>query len=176
MRTLVLGGIRSGKSKFAETLIGDGPARYIATGGDGSVDSAWARRIDAHRDRRPPSWKTVETADVATELRSAPDAPTMVDDIGGWLTTVLDRQCWDKRSIVAQTEELVSVVRDFPAPLVLVSLEVGMSVVPATESGRRFADELGTLNQYLAECCDRVVLVVAGLPVWLKPANMEATP
>ena len=182
MRTLVLGGIRSGKSQWAEatlgrewaeTASGNATVRYIATGGSDATDPAWANRIAAHQDRRPPNWETVETVDVATQLASNLGTPTLVDDVGCWLTAALDQRGWGSRSVAAEVDEFVSAVRGFTGPLVLVSPEVGLTVVPATESGRRFADELGILNQRLAEYCDRVVLVVAGLPVWLKPANTE---
>lgn len=176
MRTLVLGGIRSGKSRWAEDLISAEPVvRYIATGRPDSSDQAWSRRIAAHRKRRPDHWATVESAHVAGELRSVPDTPTLVDDIGGWLVAALDRRGWQDESTSADVDELLCAVADFTAPLVLISPEVGMALVPASESGRRFADELGTTNQRLAQHCDRVVLVVAGLPVWLKqPMNTEA--
>lgn len=108
-------------------------------------------------------------------MRSVPDTPTLVDDIGGWLVAALDRRGWQDESTSADVDELLCAVADFTAPLVLISPEVGMALVPASESGRRFADELGTTNQRLAQHCDRVVLVVAGLPVWLKqPMNTEA--
>lgn len=173
MRTLVLGGIRSGKSRWAERAIdGDRPVRYLATGPVPDNDPSWAARVGAHRERRPSAWNTVETVDVAAQLRAAPNTATLVDDLGGWLTATLDRRGWDDGSVVADVDELVSAVADFSAPLVLVSPEVGLTVVPAIASGRRFADELGTLNQQLARCCERVVLVVAGLPVLVKPTEV----
>jgi adenosylcobinamide kinase/adenosylcobinamide-phosphate guanylyltransferase len=173
VRILVLGGIRSGKSQWAESAITASvsdatPVRYLATGPVPDGDAEWARRVAVHRGRRPASWMTVETADVATELRSEHTA-TLVDDIGSWLTAAMDRaQAWDGGSVTADIEDLVEAVRAFPAPLVLVSPEVGLTVVPATASGRRFADELGGLNQRLADLCERVVLVVAGQPVSVK--------
>lgn len=177
MRTLVLGGIRSGKSGWAESAIARastrGTVRYLATGPDGTSDESWAARLAAHRDRRPSSWTTVETGDLAGELRAEPDAATLVDDVGGWLTAVLDRYGWDRPPPAGETDELLRAVADFAAPLVLVSPEVGLSVVPATDAGRRFADELGALNQRLADVCEHVVLVVAGQPVWVKPAAKE---
>jgi adenosylcobinamide kinase/adenosylcobinamide-phosphate guanylyltransferase len=146
VRTLVLGGIRSGKSCWAESVIADqSPVRYIATGPAPEDDSDWARRIAGHRDRRPNVWSTVESVDVAGHLRSDPDVATIAD-----------------------IDDLAAAVAETAAELVLVSPEVGLTVVPATESGRRFADELGALNQRLANCCQQVVLVVAGQPVWIK--------
>jgi adenosylcobinamide kinase/adenosylcobinamide-phosphate guanylyltransferase len=172
VRTLVLGGIRSGKSQWAEDWIGQaagpsGPVRYVATGAVNGDDD-FAARVSAHRSRRPVSWSTVESADVASTLRDSA-AATMVDDIGSWLVAAMDRRAaWTGGSIRAEIDELTSAVGEFTAPLALVSPEVGLTVVPATESGRRFADELGSLNQRLAAVCDRVVLVVAGQPLTVK--------
>lgn len=172
MRTLVLGGIRSGKSRWAETAFAGEPVvRYVATGAPADGDPTWARRVAEHRDRRAESWRTVETADVAAVLRDDPATATLVDDLGGWLTAALDRRGWDGGSVTADVDELVTAVDGFTAPLALVSPEVGLTVVAATASGRRFTDELGTLNQRLAQCCEQVVLVVAGLPVWVKPTK-----
>jgi adenosylcobinamide kinase / adenosylcobinamide-phosphate guanylyltransferase len=174
VRTLVLGGIRSGKSRWAEAAIAESleaeqPVRYLATGQAGGSDPAWWQRIAEHRDRRPPHWCTVETDDIATQLRRSPGTPTLVDDIGGWLTATLDRrQAWESGSVSADTDELLAAVVEFGSPRVLVSPEVGLTVVPATASARRFADELGALNQRLALLCDRVVLVVAGHPLPIK--------
>ncbi|BCO35573.1 adenosylcobinamide kinase [Mycobacterium heckeshornense] len=173
----MLGGIRSGKSRWAEAAIAesvppDQPVRYLATGGAGDGDEDWSRRVAEHRSRRPAHWSTVETDDIATCLRQSPDIPTLVDDIGGWLTATLDRErAWNTGSVVVDVEEVVAAVRAFRAPLVLVSSEVGLSLVPTTASGRRFVDELGALNQRLAALCDRVVLLVAGQPLPIKVAT-----
>lgn len=179
MRTLVLGGIRSGKSRWAEALVtenlraGDA-VTYIATASPATDDPAWQDRISRHRRQRPQGWRTVETFDVAAQLRAEPQVATMVDDLGNWLTAALDRRSWDSGSVDADVIALVDAVQGFPAPLVLVSPEVGLTVVPATAAGRRFADELGTLNQRLAHCCERVALVVAGQPLWVKPVKESA--
>lgn len=169
-RALVLGGIRSGKSQWAEAAISGAcdRVRYIATGCADDGDASWDRRIAEHRERRPVTWDTVESIEVAHHLRKDPDTPALVDDLGGWLTGVLDRRGWDDGSVSADVEDLLTSVKAFSGPLALVSPEVGLSVVPATPAGRRFADELGTLNQRLASCCDQVVLVVAGQPMWVK--------
>ena len=133
------------------------------------TDPAWWQRIAEHRDRRPPHWSTLETDDIATQLRRSSETPTLVDDIGGWLTATLDRhQAWEGGSVSADVDDLLAAVAEFSSPLVLVSPEVGLTVVSATESARRFTDELGTLNQRLAVLCDRVVLVVAGHPLPIK--------
>ncbi|MGV0814613.1 bifunctional adenosylcobinamide kinase/adenosylcobinamide-phosphate guanylyltransferase [Mycolicibacterium boenickei] len=174
MRTLVLGGIRSGKSQWAEAAMaraaGDGaPVRYLATGAAADSDPAWAHRVHAHQSRRPTHWHTVETCDLPGALVCAPATATLVDDVGGWLTATMDRLgAWTGAPIGGEVDALVQAVAEFDAPLALVSPEVGLTVVPATEAGRRFADELGTVNQRLAEVCDRVVLVVAGQPLTVK--------
>ncbi|MCW1821403.1 adenosylcobinamide kinase/adenosylcobinamide phosphate guanyltransferase [Mycolicibacterium conceptionense] len=174
MRTLVLGGIRSGKSQWAEAAVariaGDGvPVRYLATGPAADSDPSWAERVGAHQARRPAHWYTVETRELAEDLAESPDTATLVDDIGGWLTAVMDRVgAWAGAPVGPEADALVAAVAAFTAPLVLVTPEVGLTVVPATEAGRRFADELGSVNQRLAAVCDRVVLVVAGQPLTVK--------
>lgn len=170
MRVLVLGGIRSGKSDFAESVISQSSdrVRYLATGVLAD-DDEWAARVSAHRERRPEHWETVETSDVTKQLRSDDADPTLVDDIGGWLTAAMDRtQAWTAGSARADVDGLVDAVAAYQADLVLVSPEVGLTVVPETVAGRLFADQLGVLNQRLAAVCDRVVLVVAGQPVTVK--------
>jgi adenosylcobinamide kinase/adenosylcobinamide-phosphate guanylyltransferase len=173
VRVLALGGIRSGKSQWAETTIASaagarGAVRYVATGST-STEPEWSARVSAHRRRRPGTWSTVESTDVSRQLRDDHDLPTLVDDIGGWLVAAMDhRDAWAGGAIAADVDDLVDAVGAFQGPLVLVSPEVGLAVVPATESGRRFADELGALNQRLAAVCDRVVLVIAGQPLTVK--------
>nr|WP_208411291.1 bifunctional adenosylcobinamide kinase/adenosylcobinamide-phosphate guanylyltransferase [Mycolicibacterium fluoranthenivorans] len=172
---MVLGGIRSGKSHWAEATISDTagePVRYVATGRTDPTDPDWSRRVDTHRSRRPAHWSTVETTDVATELRADPRTPTLVDDIGGWLTATMDRlDAWTGGSVRTDVDALCAAVTGFDGKLTLVSPEVGLTVVPATAGGRLFTDELGTLNQRLAALCDRVVLVVAGQPLVVKEAR-----
>ncbi len=175
MRTLVLGGIRSGKSHWAELTLAretqarETSVRYIATGSTTDSGADWERRIAVHRQRRPSDWTTIESADVATQLRTGPDAPVLVDDLGGWLTATLDCRGWADEPITEDVDQLVAAVGSFKSPLVLVSPEVGLTVIPPTAAGRRFADELGVVNQRIAECCERVVLVIAGQPLWVKP-------
>lgn len=177
MRTLVLGGIRSGKSEWAEQAIAASvppglPVRYLAAGQRDDTDPDWVDRIAKHRGRRAAHWSTVETRDITTELRRSPATPTLVDDLGSWLTGTLDRhQAWEHGSVDGAIDEMLDAVAAFESALVLVSPEVGLTVVPATASGRRFADELGSLNQRAAALCDQVVLVVAGQPLSIKPSG-----
>jgi adenosylcobinamide kinase/adenosylcobinamide-phosphate guanylyltransferase len=154
---------------LAESLETDQAVHYLATGPVADSDPAWRQRVAGHRDRRPPHWSTVETEEVAQQLRRSPHTPTLVDDIGGWLSATLDRhRAWEGGCISADVDELTTVVAEFSAPLVLVSPEVGLTVVAATASARRFTDELGALNQHLGALCERVVLVVAGHPLPIK--------
>ncbi|MFG1932078.1 bifunctional adenosylcobinamide kinase/adenosylcobinamide-phosphate guanylyltransferase [Mycobacterium sp. NPDC048908] len=175
-RTLVLGGIRSGKSQWAESAIAESAdadqVRYVATGAHLDDDADWSARIETHRTRRPSHWKTVETTDLSTQLRSAIATPTLVDDIGGWLAATMDRRdAWTTGSVDDDVADLVDAVQTYPSLLTLISPEVGLSVVPPTVAGRRFADELGALNQRLGHVCDRVVLVIAGQPLTVKAAS-----
>lgn len=176
-RTLVLGGARSGKSAHAENLLpAEVPVRYLATGRPRADDEEWTARIAAHRARRPARWRTVEVpgaGELATEL-SRPGDPLLVDDLGAWLTGALDDAgAWDGGAgelagVGAAAAALVEAVERCPGRLVLVSAEVGLGVVPATRAGRLFRDELGTLNARLAQVCDEVTLLVAGLPLRLR--------
>jgi adenosylcobinamide kinase / adenosylcobinamide-phosphate guanylyltransferase len=173
VRTLVLGGIRSGKSQWAEAALAEqvppgAAVRYLATGPAPADDPEWAARVAAHRDRRGDRWSAVESTDLATQLGTERVA-TLVDDIGAWLTAIMDRSgAWTGGSVSAEVADLLAAVSAFAPPLTLVSPEVGLTVVPATAAGRRFADELGALNQRLAAVCDQVVLVVAGQPLTVK--------
>ncbi|ROO61459.1 adenosylcobinamide kinase /adenosylcobinamide-phosphate guanylyltransferase [Micromonospora sp. Llam0] len=177
---LVLGGIRSGKSDYAESLVtGDPVVRYVATGAADPADAEWLARIEKHRARRPADWQTDEvTGDpgrlIETISSARADETLLVDDLGGWVAALLDpaRQPADDRATIA---ELTAAVRSCPARLVLVSPEVGLALVPSTPVGRAFADALGLTNQLLAEVSDTVVLVVAGQPVQLKSTGPAAT-
>ncbi|MGW3784092.1 bifunctional adenosylcobinamide kinase/adenosylcobinamide-phosphate guanylyltransferase [Micromonospora chokoriensis] len=179
---LVLGGIRSGKSEFAESLVTDAPVvRYVATAPEGDPeDTEWATRLAAHRARRPGSWTTEETTEdprrLADVLASAePNETLLVDDLGGWVTVLLDPD-HQPADDVATIAELADALRTCSARVVLVSPEVGLSLVPTTPLGRAFTDALGAANRAVADACDAVVLVVAGQPVWLKPVAAPAEP
>lgn len=173
LRTLVLGGARSGKSAYAEEVAGhSGPVRYVATAVPDPADADFADRIAAHRVRRPGTWHVVE-GDPITVLGD-PAPVTLIDDLGTWLTARIDaRAAWEspRGTVGPDIDALVAAVTGYADRLLIVSPEVGLGVVPATASGRLFQDEIGTLNQRLAAVCDEVVLVVAGVPVVLKGAE-----
>lgn len=173
-KVFVLGGARSGKSTFAEGLMADRAAvDYLATAPHRPDDREWAERIRIHRERRPSHWNTIESHDVASALRAS-GAPMLVDCIGVWLTTAMDRAgLWEDRpgaegALRIATAELATAWADSRREVVAVSNEVGLGVVPATESGRRFRDDLGRLNMSLAATADQVWFLVAGLPQRLK--------
>jgi adenosylcobinamide kinase/adenosylcobinamide-phosphate guanylyltransferase len=170
-RTLVLGGARSGKSAEAELrLVAEPQVRYLATGRPGDGDADWAARVAAHRARRPPWWQTVETTDLAAELGRAGGA-VLIDGVGGWLAGVMDAcGSWSggpDDHLQGRIDDLVGAWRDCRARVVAVSEETGLGVIPATSAGRLFRDQLGTLNQRLADESDETVLVVAGRVVSL---------
>lgn len=172
VRTLVLGGARSGKSAHAEQLVPPGMVRYVATARHDPGDADWAARIAVHRARRPGNWQTVEDTDLVS-LLGAPDdgVPLLVDDLGTWLTAELDDAgAWEqpRGTIAPRCTELVRAVAACTARLVLVTPEVGMGIVPATPAGRLFRDEIGALNTRLAAECENVLLVVAGIPLKMK--------
>jgi nicotinate-nucleotide--dimethylbenzimidazole phosphoribosyltransferase len=173
---LVLGGIRSGKSAFAESLVGSADSvRYVATSRGGSDDAEWLDRIAVHQARRPQSWTTEETGDDPDRLAelladAKPGETLLVDDLGGWVAALLEpsHQPNDDQATVATLAEAVRTCR---ARVVVVSPEVGLTLVAMSAVGRAFTDALGTANQALAAACDQVALVVAGHPVWLKTVN-----
>jgi len=165
--TLVLGGARSGKSRYAETLItrAASAATYIATAEPG--DAEMAARISEHRARRGRFWRTVEEPlDLAGAIgvQAAPDRPILVDCLTLWLSNLL----LAGHVIEHDSEILCSALRDAAGPVVLVANEVGLGLVPETALGRQFRDAAGRLNQQVAAIADRVVFVAAGLPLMLK--------
>jgi adenosylcobinamide kinase/adenosylcobinamide-phosphate guanylyltransferase len=171
-RTLVLGGARSGKSAYAEQLLAAEPrVLYVATAPPRDGDPEWQERVRAHIGRRPDTWSTRETGDVAGVL-TATEEPVLVDDVGLWLVRQLDDTGgWDGPvpAVVEQAcEQLVCSWDRRRGRAVLVAPEVGSGVVPPTASGRRFRDLLGTLTAQLAAVSDEVVQVVAGLPRSLR--------
>ena len=165
--TLVLGGARSGKSRYAECVVEDAAAcgTYCATAEAG--DAEMAQRIAAHRARRGSFWHTIEeplalAPVIAAELSL--DRPLLIDCLTLWLSNLL----LTDRPIEGETPALCAALRLAVGPVVLVANEVGMGLVPETPLGRRFRDAAGRLNQQVAAVADRVVFVAAGLPLVLK--------
>ena len=166
--TLVLGGARSGKSAYAESLVAGPGAVYVATAE--AIDDEMGERIARHRARRGGTgWTTVEAPlDLASALRAhAPEASgVLVDCLTVWLGNLMHAG----RDIDREAGSLLESLAVPPGPVVLVANEVGLGVVPDNPMARAFRDHAGRLNQALAARADRVVLVTAGIPLVLKPA------
>jgi len=168
--TLILGGARSGKSRYAESLIVTLPPPwlYVATAEAG--DEEMAARISAHRTRRGPDWLTVEAPrHLVAALQKAGSAPAVVDCLTLWLSNLMLADI----DIDAETAHLERALAAAAAPVILVANEVGSGIVPDHPLGRKFRDLQGMLNQRMAARADCVVLMVAGLPLAVKGALKE---
>ncbi|MRJ75962.1 bifunctional adenosylcobinamide kinase/adenosylcobinamide-phosphate guanylyltransferase [Aeromicrobium sp. SMF47] len=171
MKVLVTGGVRSGKSFHAESLlIASTHVTYVAPGPppDEAVDPDWAARVESHRARRPEHWATVETQDLAAAVRDA-EGDVLIDCLGTWLTALLDElDGWDQLRdewepvLLDRVDETARAIAEHEGTVVVVTNEVGMGVVPEQRSGRLFRDLLGVVNQGIAEECDDVLLVISG--------------
>ncbi len=168
MTHLILGGARSGKSRYAEQLAVDSalPVTYIATAE--AADAEMAARVAHHRAQRPAAWALVEeplALAAALQQAAADDRCLLVDCLTLWLSNLLAAgdECLQR-----EQEALLQTLPQLPGRILLVSNEVGWGIVPANALARRFRDEAGRLHQQLAARCRRVTLVVAGLPLALK--------
>ena len=171
MKTLVLGGVRSGKSRLAEDMAvaSAGDVVYVATAEAG--DDEMRQRIDVHRARRPAEWGCVEEPIALAQVlrRDAADGVCLlVDCLSLWLTNLLLHD--DASRIDREINALLEFVAAGPGDLILVSTESNLGVVPMGDLSRRYCDRIGLLHQQVAAVCDRVVLTVAGLPHYLKGA------
>jgi adenosyl cobinamide kinase/adenosyl cobinamide phosphate guanylyltransferase len=167
--TLVLGGARSGKSRYAEGLMTalppawNPPWVYVATAEPG--DEEMKARIAAHRARRGPQWNLVEAPhDIAEAVVLSQPTPVLIDCLTLWLSNMM----LAGSDVDAEVALLERALQAAAAPVVLVANEVGAGVVPDNALGRRFRDLQGALNQRIAARADRVVLMVAGLPLAIK--------
>ncbi|WP_199902701.1 bifunctional adenosylcobinamide kinase/adenosylcobinamide-phosphate guanylyltransferase [Azospirillum sp. B4] len=162
---LVLGGARSGKSRFAEGLITalPGPWTYIATAQ--AWDDEMRDRIHQHRAQRVPGWTTVEAPlDLAPALAAHGHGPVLVDCLTLWLTNVMLAERAVEEAVAALEDALAACA----GPVVLVGNEVGMGIVPENALARRFRDHAGRMHQRLAAMATQVFLTVAGLPLKVK--------
>jgi adenosylcobinamide kinase/adenosylcobinamide-phosphate guanylyltransferase len=165
--TLVLGGARSGKSRYAERLVlasGLDPV-YVATAEP--LDEEMAARIGEHRARRGAGWRTVEEPlDLVAVLKRqfSPARAVLVDCLTLWLANLMAAG----RPVEAEVDRLIAALPGLAGPLVLVSNEVGQGIVPAGAMARAFVDHAGRLHQRIAEVADVVVFMTAGLPQRLK--------
>ena len=165
--TLVLGGARSGKSSFAEEMAIslDREMFYIATAQPG--DEEMAARIAEHQARRGAHWQTVEAPldlPAALSTTAGPGRVALVDCLTLWLSNLMAVE----RDLSAETQALLATLGRPAGPVILVSNEVGLGIVPMNALARAFRDHQGRLNQQVAALADRVVLMAAGLPLTLK--------
>jgi adenosylcobinamide kinase/adenosylcobinamide-phosphate guanylyltransferase len=163
--TLVLGGARAGKSRFAEELIESTTraALYLATAEP--RDEEMRARIAAHRARRGANWTTVEEPlELVNVLLAETTRPVLIDCLTLWLSNLMGA----KRDIGFEIERLLSVLPKAQTPVVIVANEVGLGIVPDNAMAREFRDHAGRLNQAVAKLTQRVVFVAAGLPLILK--------
>ena len=173
MKALVTGGVRSGKSFHAESLVvAHEQVVYVAPGppADPDDDPEWARRVALHQERRPSHWTTLGTTDLESAIEDGDDGTAvLVDCLGTWLTAQLDElDAWDairedwEPVLMERVDAAASALARTSRTVVLVTNEVGMGVVPEHRSGRVFRDLLGVVNQRFSAECDQVLLVVAG--------------
>jgi adenosylcobinamide kinase / adenosylcobinamide-phosphate guanylyltransferase len=163
--TLVVGGARSGKSRYAESLIAALPPPWVYVATAEAGDDEMIVRINDHRARRGPSWRTIEAPrDLAATLTACGTMPVLVDCLTLWLSNLLLAEADIDREI----GHLEKTLAESAAPIVLVANEVGSGIVPNSSLGRRFRDMQGALNQRVAARAARVVLMVAGLPLAVK--------
>lgn len=172
---LVVGGVRSGKSSFAQRLAEQKGKRvlFIATADAG--DAEMAERVQQHRAARPAEWDTVEEPrDLARALRGTGGHDlVLIDCLGVWVTNLMPQdedvgtEAWEKQ-VLQSTADLLQAYDDGHSWLIVVSNEVGMGIVPAFASGRHFRDVVGRVNQLVASRADRVYLVACGIPLELK--------
>ena len=176
--TLVLGGARSGKTGWAEALATDlaaghpGSAKpvYLATAR--AADDEMKARIKRHRQLRGERFETIEEPEAIAEIISGRGAGEvlLVDSIGAWITNLMLAGA----DIGAACDNLVEAASSCRADCVLVSEEAGLGIVPDNAMAREFGDRIGELNQRLAALADRVVLLVAGIPMVLKDKGGRA--
>jgi adenosylcobinamide kinase / adenosylcobinamide-phosphate guanylyltransferase len=188
MLTLVLGGARSGKSRYAQSLCDSSShVVYIATAGADADDHEMRERIARHRLDRPSDWQTVEESfDLSRAIRAAPDEATLLIDCATlWISNLMwkfkeERAADQNRLILTEIDNLIDAVRrraeksiatGVVGEVVIVSNEVGAGLVPEHSVARAFRDLQGFANQRLAQAADRVVFIIAGLPLPLKPGG-----
>ncbi len=170
--TLVLGGARSGKSRYAESLFSAWPPPWIYLATAQAGDDEMNARIESHRARRHESWLTIEAPrDLVAALAERKGSPVLIDCLTLWLSNLLLADA----DIEHEIGRLESTLAAAAIPIVLVGNEVGSGIVPDHPLGRRFRDLQGIVNQRMAALADCVVLMVAGLPLAVKGTLEQAS-
>jgi adenosylcobinamide kinase/adenosylcobinamide-phosphate guanylyltransferase len=171
-KMLVLGGVRSGKSRFAEELARNQARAVTLIATAEARDEEMAARIEAHRRHRDARWRVIEEPlALAAALRTAvsPGSLVIVDCLTVWLSNLLGGK--EEDASRRETQALLDVLSSLAGDCILISNEVGFGIIPANALARRFGDEAGVLHQRIATLCDRVVLMVAGLPLTVKDSR-----
>ncbi|HTD29656.1 MAG TPA: bifunctional adenosylcobinamide kinase/adenosylcobinamide-phosphate guanylyltransferase [Xanthomonadaceae bacterium] len=168
---LVVGGVRSGKSRYAQELAMRGQrVAFLATAE--ARDDDMRQRIARHREERPGSWTTfeapVDLEQAVTECGRQYDT-LLIDCLTLWVSNLMERER-DHERVLARAERLAQALRETPCSVILVSNEVGSGIVPESELGRSYRDLLGFTNQRVAAAADEVILLVAGCPLIVKQA------
>lgn len=170
-RILVFGGARSGKSEYAEGLALAGGDRLIYLATAQAHDAEMEKRIAVHKSRRGREWQAVEEpVDVAGVLARFDNQETtiLLDCLTLWLSNLM----FSNSDLDHEVNKLIQAIEGFTGRLIIVSNELGMSIVPENALAREFRDGAGLLNQKVAAACDEVFFVAAGLPLRLKPTPL----
>ena len=171
MQTLILGGARSGKSRYAETLAQQSRHEVIYIATATAQDAEMQSRIAHHRAARPAHWQTVEEPLSLAQCLATyakPERLLLVDCLTLWLSNLLGLD--DPQRLHTEQQALLNTLLTFPGEVILVSNEVGLGIVPMGELTRRFVDEAGRLHQQLAAQLPTVIFMLAGLPQTFKGA------
>lgn len=171
---LVLGGARSGKSRYAEQQAKDSACEVLYVATATIYDQEMQSRVQRHKEDRPEHWQTIEEALSLAEVLKANAAEgrcMLVDCLTLWVTNLLMLE--DEQRFNAEKQALFDILPTLPGRIILVSNEVGHGIVPMGELSRRFVDESGWLHQKIAEIADHVTLVVAGIPMTVKPSQIS---
>lgn len=167
MKILITGGVRSGKSSFAEKLAAEFGEKVVYVATATAKDEEMRERIALHQSRRPPTWITVEEpVNLREVLLKARGDAVLVDCLTLWVTNLL----LSDQEVIDKAREVVEIFPQIKIPVIFVTNEVGWGIVPDNELARRFRDVAGLTNQIFARHCDEVYLVTAGLPLKLKGA------
>ncbi len=169
MKQLILGGVRSGKSRIAEQQAINSGLNVIYLATATADDDEMHERIQKHQQQRPSHWQLVEESLMLAETlqtHASTERCLLVDCLTLWLTNLLLKN--DEVLFRSQRDALVNCIATLPGQVIFVSNETGLGIVPMGEITRRYCDEAGLLHQELAQQCDRVILSVAGLPQVLK--------
>jgi adenosylcobinamide kinase / adenosylcobinamide-phosphate guanylyltransferase len=163
----ILGGARSGKTRLALERAERSTLQKVYVATAAAWDGEMRERIALHKAERDQSWTTLEETQALAELiqtEARPDRVLLIDCLTLWLTNVMlaDKDC------AAESKRMSDAVQTAKGPLILVSNEVGLGIVPDNALARRFRDEQGQLNQAMARICKEVIFVAAGLPLTLK--------